>query len=146
MKVINRQIKVALLKEKVNVTYFIKPEERKIIAVCRFSMPMKKGEESILNDPDIVILNSMKIMESSGAFLCFNDSAYKRLTMSKCYKSIATCDPEDTWDEAVGMEVVNYKITQKLNTAVINRFAYIQDILAKGINFIANKLADDMSK
>lgn len=54
-----------------------------------------------------------------------------RLNMHETYRAIATLDPEDTWDERVGMRIAGKKLKDKLNAAMDRRVKFLSGYLHK---------------
>ena len=51
------------------------------------------------------------------------------LNLENYYRTIATCDPRDEWDEKIGINLVLNKMKNKLDTVVNNRLIIFTDKL-----------------
>ena len=121
MKVAEGKIKLNFKREKkqrIPVRYIIKKEAGKVIAVANV------GKELFLDiverrHPEFTLwANGSKVFVS-------------RMYMHNTYRAVATLDPEDTWDERVGMRIAGKKLKDKLNAAMDRRIKFLSDYLHK---------------
>lgn len=134
MKIQNKQI-VLDHWMKVNIRFIIKEEDRKVIAIAKFTDPFKdkyleeNHKDDNYNDECIVMKKFDQECQAKGFSPKWNHSKFNRLLMAPRYIAVATCDPRDEWDEATGMKIAEDKIASKLLTAIVNRFAAAVDML-----------------
>ena len=120
MKVVEGKIKLNLRSEKserIPVRYIIKEDAGKVIAIAKLNSSLFSN-----------------IVESKYDILC-PWAAPKRISdrfdMNETYRAVATLDPEDTWNERIGMRVAGKKLKNKLNAALDRRAIFLGNYLRK---------------
>ena len=112
--------------EKVNVKIIVKEEDRKVIAIV---------DEKICGDGYLKYLVKRVIYDffNHQGLLNINFNHESKigniLNLENYYRTIATCDPRDEWDEKIGINLVLNKMKNKLDTAVNNRLIIFTDKL-----------------
>ena len=122
--------------EKVNVKVIVKEEDKKVIAIVNDKIC---GLNYIT---DIVVRIINKYFYNNGIAyigLISNSKLTKDLELNDYYRTIATCVPEDTWDDRKGIEIALYKMKSKLDMAVSNRLMLFYDKLSVSTNEFAKK-------
>ena len=61
------------------------------------------------------------------------------LNIESYYRTIATCDPDDTWDEKTGIKIALNKMKSKLDLAIDKRLSLFLNKLDKGVESFADK-------
>jgi hypothetical protein len=101
-----------------DVKFYIQPEKRKIICVI-------KNTEQIA--ADFLRKNSRIDPYCDDSYLWNNDMGrrnylWDKLLMPDSFTGIATCAPEDEWDEETGKRIAFHKAKYKLNKSMFKRF------------------------
>ena len=120
MKIVKGKIKLNLRSEKserIPIRYIIKEDAGKVIAIAKLNSSLFSN-----------------IVESKYDILC-PWAAPKRISnrfdMNETYRAVATLDPEDTWNERIGMRVAGKKLKDKLNAALDRRAIFLSNYLRK---------------
>lgn len=120
MKVVEGRIKLKRkldAAQRIPVRYIIKEDVGKVIAIANIPKDL-----------------FMDIVETKNAMITPWASPKKlvsRIFMNETYKAVATLDPEDTWNERVGMRVAGKKLKNKLNDAMDRRAKFLGNYLRK---------------
>ena len=122
--------------EKVNVKVIVKEEDRKVIAIADNK---SCGQNYLTGIATRVI--SKHFYANGIAYIGFisNSKFTKDLELNDYYRTIATCVPEDTWDDRKGIEIALYKMKSKLDIVVSNRLMVFYDKMSTGSKEFANK-------
>ena len=102
--------------------FIVKPESRKVICVWNCNKNML-----------------MEFLQDVDGFYVTSDE-WRRLAMRPYYVGVATCAPEDEWDEELGKTIAFYKMKKKFYVSFFKRVNYFFDNRDKMLNRIAEDL------
>jgi len=111
---------------KVNVKLIIKEEDKKIIGIVDEKTCGIGYVDNIVRDCIFKFFSKSGLCD---VIFTYETNMYKKLSLCDYYRTIATCDPRDTWDERKGVEIVLYKMKYKLDSAVSKRLALFYEKL-----------------
>ena len=109
---------------KVNVKLIIKEEDQKVIAIVDDDTCGAGYLENIVRD---YIYNYFNNRGTCIINFNYDTKMYHNLSLASYYRTIATCNPNDIWDEKVGIKVALDKMKSKLENAVRNRLTIFYD-------------------
>ena len=122
--------------EKVNVKLIVKEEDRKVIAIA---------DEKICGSGYLKFIAKRIIYDffiNRGLIhvqFAYDSKLGNDLNLESYYRTIATCDPDDTWDEKTGIKIALNKMKSKLDLAIDKRLSLFLNKLDKGVESFADK-------
>ena len=123
--------------EKVNVKLIVKEEDRKVIAIVDSNTC---GSWIYLNTIVKKAINKFFEKRGLGAIMFIPDTKIsKDLNLGDYYRTIATCDPRDEWNDKTGIKIALDKMKDKLNNMVSKRMALFFEKLNWDIKLFSDK-------
>ena len=123
--------------KKMKVTYIVDKDNRKVICLIENT---KRAFEDFINEQD-----SMLPFVLDGTRELF----LKKAKMSNVFRGVATCAPEDEWDEKVGRQIAYARARYKFDVSFFNRANWFIHALDKQIDRLydtINNYGDKISK
>ena len=123
--------------EKVNVKLIVKEEDRKVIAIVDSNTC---GSWVYLNSLVKRAINKFFEKRGLGSILFRTDTKIsKDLNLGDYYRTIATFDPRDEWNDKTGIKIALDKMKDKLNHMVSKRMALFFEKLNWDIKLFSDK-------
>ena len=92
---------------KEDVTYIVKPEDRKVIAYIECT--------------DDMFINFFEENMKSDCFYIWSKDLYKKLKMPNRFTGVSTCGPDDEWNEEIGKLIAFDRMKDAMNKSFFKR-------------------------